>query len=264
MKKLNLIKFYTLALIALFGLALNSCSTDANNSEEIEISEFEVQKVLAIDDYSGIADNAIAAAFMAKDGTAKKGFTQKNNECYSTTYTDTGFSMTFNNCVLNTTDKVNGSLEIIYAINETSSTFTTTYSAFYVGTIRLDGTRTFTITTSETENEVAFTVASDMVITLEDGEVITEAGTKTTSLVFTNDSIEVIVSGTWALVENGDTYNITVTEELRKLIGCEYFTEGTFILSKNGLEVIVDLGDGTCDNKAEIIYPNGKIEEITL
>ncbi|WFO15079.1 hypothetical protein M601_014490 [Cellulophaga baltica 4] len=63
MKKLHQLKYSTFILIALFGLALTSCSTDNTNSEAIEISEFEVQKVLAIDDYSGIVDNAITEAF---------------------------------------------------------------------------------------------------------------------------------------------------------------------------------------------------------
>ena len=264
MKKLNPFKLSVFALIAIFGLVLNSCSTESNNSEDIEISEFEVKKVLAIDDYSGIADNAIAEAFIGKASTDKKIQTQRDTECYSTTYSELGYTMTFDNCTLNDANKVNGTLNVTYAVNETSSTFTASYSDFYVGTIRLDGTRTFTISATNNENEIAFTVVSDMVITLEDGEIITEAGTKTTSLIISEQHIEVVVSGTWALVENGDTYLITVTEKLSKLIACDYFSEGLFILSKNGVEVNVDLGDGSCDNKASIIYPNGKIEEVTL
>ncbi|SDE75067.1 hypothetical protein [Cellulophaga baltica] len=65
-------------------------------------------------------------------------------------------------------------------------------------------------------------------------------------------------------MENGDTYRVTVTENLTKLLDCEYFSDGQFTLSKNGIEVIIDLGDGTCDNKANIIYPNGVTEEVTL
>ncbi|WP_158974941.1 hypothetical protein [Cellulophaga sp. L1A9] len=264
MKKLNLFKRSVFALIAVFGLALNSCSTDSNSSEDIEISEFEVQKVLAIDDYTGIIDNAITEAFISKENTGKRFLTQKDSDCYSTTYADSGFTMTFNNCTFNETDKVNGLLAVTYAINETSSTFTATYSDFYVGTIRLDGTRTFTISTTAEENEINFTVTSDMVITLEDGELITEAGTKTESIIFADDNIVVAVTGTWALVENGDTYMVTVTEKLTKLLDCEYFSDGLFTLSKNGIDVIVAMGDGTCDNKANIIYPNGTTEEVTL
>ena len=35
-------------------------------------------------------------------------------------------------------------------------------------------------------------------------------------------------------------------------------------LSKNGLEVNVDFGDGTCDDIALLVYPDGTTEEISL
>ncbi|MFI8605214.1 hypothetical protein ACIGCP_12170 [Cellulophaga baltica] len=264
MKKLNQLKLSTFLLVALFGLALTSCSTDNANSEAIEISEFEVQKVLAIDDYTGIVDNAITEAFLGKNGTGKRFSSQKDTECYSTTYTDAGFTMIFNNCIYNETDNVSGTLNATYSIGETNTTFTATYSNFYIGTIQLNGTRTFTIGNAANENEINFSVTSDMVITLEDGEIITEAGTKTAGIIFAEDNIVIAVTGTWALVENGDTYRVTVTENLTKLLDCEYFSDGQFTLSKNGIEVIIDLGDGTCDNKANIIYPNGVTEEVTL
>jgi len=264
MKKLNQLTYSAFIIIALFGLALTSCSTDNANSEAIEISEFEVQKVLAIDDYSGIVDNAVTEAFLGKNGTGKRFSSQKDTECYNTTYTDAGFTMTFNNCIYNETDNVSGTINATYTIGETNTTFTATYSNFYIGTIQLSGTRTFTISTTENEGDINFTVTSDMVITLEDGEIITEIGTKTASIIFTEDNIVIAVTGTWVLVENGDTYEVTVTEKLTKLLDCEYFSDGLFILSKNGIDVVVDLGDGTCDNKANIIYPNGVIEEVTL
>ena len=264
MKKLNLYKFRALVFFSGLSLLLASCSSDASNAQEIEISEFEVQKVLALDDYSAVADNAIAEAFMGREGTGKRFLTHKDNECYTTTYSDMGFTMVFNNCVLNDTDNVNGTLNVTYSTNDNSGSFTAAYTDFYVGSIKLNGTRTFTISATQNENEIAFTVESIMSITLADGEIITEEGIKTITLIFSQDSIAITFTGTWTLIENGDTYTITIIEDLSTVLGCEYISKGKFTLSKNGLEVTVDFGDGTCDNKAEIIYPNGKIEEITL
>jgi hypothetical protein len=36
------------------------------------------------------------------------------------------------------------------------------------------------------------------------------------------------------------------------------------VVNKNGLEVTVDFGDGTCDALVTISYPNGATEEVTL
>ena len=264
MKNVSNLKLSVYTLICGLSLLVTSCSSDNNNAEELEISQFEVQKVLAIDDYSAIADNAITQAFMGREGSGKRLLTNKESDCYSTTYSDTGFSMNFNNCTLNGSENVNGLLNIAYSISENSSGFTSTFTDFYVGETKLNGTRVFTISATDNENEIAFTVVSNMTITLEGGEIITEEGSRTTTLIFSNDAIAITLSGTWTLVENGDTYIVTVTEDLSTLLGCEYIAKGKFTLSKNGLEVVVDFGDGTCDNKAEITYPNGKVEEITL
>lgn len=35
-------------------------------------------------------------------------------------------------------------------------------------------------------------------------------------------------------------------------------------VAKNGLSISVDFGDDTCDDIATVIYPNGKVEEISL
>jgi hypothetical protein len=36
------------------------------------------------------------------------------------------------------------------------------------------------------------------------------------------------------------------------------------IVTKNGLDIVVDFGAGECDNTATLVYPNGASEEITL
>lgn len=264
MKNLTHLKLSVYALICGITILITSCSSDSANAEEIEISQFEVQKVMAIDDYSAIADNAITEAFMGREGAGKRFSANKESDCYSTTYSDTGFAMTFTNCALSGSENVNGLLNIAYSTNQNNSSFTSTFTDFYVGATKLNGTRTFIIGATENENEISFTIVSNMTITLEGGEIITEEGSRTTTLIFSNETISFTFFGTWTLVENGDTYIVTVTEDLSAVLGCEYVSKGKFTLSKNGLEVLVDFGDGTCDNKAEIIYPNGKTEEITL
>jgi hypothetical protein len=45
---------------------------------------------------------------------------------------------------------------------------------------------------------------------------------------------------------------------------CSYLNIGSMTVAKNGLSISVDFGDDTCDDIATVIYPNGKVEEISL
>ena len=72
------------------------------------------------------------------------------------------------------------------------------------------------------------------------------------------------LSGSWTVVADGNTYAVETLEDLEGNASCEYMTTGTMTVSKNGLAVTVDFGNGDCDDVATIIYPNGAIEEISL
>lgn len=240
-----------------------SCSDDAETQEEVMLTNTELKTILEADDVSGVVDTALYDLYMNNSTTAK---TISSEECYYATYTDTGYTATFNNCVLNGTDNVNGTLTVTYNFESESSSFTATYNDFYVGEIKINGTRTYDIGTNSENNSVSFTTTSDMSIVMEDGSVIEEDGTKTFTLSF-GDSLETTtfgIDGNWTVVDDGNTYNVTVGSTLEGNYACSYLNDGTMTVAKNGLTLIVDFGDGTCDDVATITYPNGAVEEINL
>ncbi len=99
-----------------------------------------------------------------------------------------------------------------------------------------------------------------------DGTVISENGSREVTFTF-GDSLETStysISGSWELQVNENEYAVTITSPLEGNLSCGYLTSGTMEVNKNGLEVTVDFGDGTCDNIATIIYPNGVSEDVTL
>ena len=199
-------------------------------------------------------------------GNTAKSSVAKDGACYAAEYTETGFVATFNNCVLNGTENVNGTVTVTYEVGEEASSFTASYEDFYVGNIKINGTRTFEISMGSAQNSVSFTVVSDMSVEIEDGSVISENGTKTFGITF-GDTLESTVfslSGTWTVVADGNTYAVETLEDLEGNASCEYMTTGTMTVSKNGLTVTVDFGNGDCDDVATIIYPNGATEEISL
>ena len=244
-------------------LGFQSCSEDAMSDGE-GLTQAELRTILTTDEVAGSADTALAELFASSTG--KRASTFRLGDCYSAEYTETGFVATFNNCVLNGTENVNGTVTVTYTVGEETSSFTATYVDFYVGTIKLNGTRTFEASTTTQENGISFTVTSDMSVEMEDGSMVSESGTKTFSIIFGDDlqSTLYTISGDWTIEAGGNTYAVQILEDLEGNAACEYLTSGSMVVSKNGLEITVDFGNGDCDDKATLIYPNGATEEITL
>ena len=256
----NLAKYFV-ACTAL-TLFLYSCSEDNEsvNTEE-EITSTELQAILETDDAASVVDTVLAELYMTDSNSAKS-----SNECYAAEYTDTGFTVVFENCVLNGSDNVNGTLTVTYAIGEENATFTATYEAFYVGEIELNGTRTYSVDGNEEAGSFSFSVTSNMEVTMPDGATISENGTKTFGFSF-GENLETstfTIAGNWTVIHDGNTYAVEVITTLEGNFSCGYLTSGSMDLNKNGLEVGVDFGDGSCDDIATVTYPNGATEDVSL
>ncbi|WP_339704498.1 hypothetical protein [uncultured Kriegella sp.] len=254
-------------LFGILGLFLVSCTDDEKsiNSDE-ELTQSDLKIILETDDISGIADSVISELYMNNGSSAKSAKSAKLSDCYEATYSDTGFSATFNNCVLNGTENVNGTLTVVYGIGEESTAYTATYNDFYVGDIKINGSRSFVMDASSEENSFVFTVTSDMTVVLGDESIIVENGIKTVGFTF-GDSLETSIfsiDGNWTLKVEGDTYKVAVGTILEGNLSCSYLTSGQMSVDKNGLMVMVGFGDGSCDDMATITYPNGATEDISL
>ncbi len=250
--------------MTLVTVLLISCSTDNENPNPNTGQEFtqaEVKTVLETDEISGVVDMALTELYNS-NGTAAK----SSNDCYEASYTETGFTATFNNCVLNGTDNINGSLSVVYAAESQSAVFTASFTDFYVGDIKVNGTRTYSIGANSDQNAIEFSVTSSIELILADDTIVEENGTKT--LVFTfGDTLETstfAISGSWTLDVDDTTYVVEVTDNLIGNLGCPNLVSGTLYIGKNGLAVTVDFGDGECDTIATVLYPNDTTEEITL
>ncbi len=245
------------------ALLIFSCSKDTENqiNQDVELSKTEVKTVLETDALSAVADNVVRELF--QNGQSAK--TAKNNDCYEAAYSDTGFTVTFTDCSVEGSEKLNGTVTVAYEMGSEASGFAVTFTNLMVGDISINGTRTFSFSTEQTEN-ITFNVTSDMVITMGDGSVIKEKGNKTIGFVFGENLGDgsVTVDGEWVVEADGNTYSVNITSILETEFGCEYVAKGIMLLAKNGLEVSVDFGDGTCDDKAELTYPDGTKEDIVL
>jgi hypothetical protein len=251
---------YLLAF-SLMVLGFSSCSTDGELDPEQQLSQAELKTILESDDISGAADTVLADLFI-NDGASGK----SAPDCHVAEYTDTGYVVTFNNCVLNGTDNANGSLTVVYGTEQETASFTATFDGFYVGEVELNGSRNYTFNGNVEQNSYSFSVSSQMTATMADGTEIAENGTKIFGITFgeTFESTIFTIEGNWTLVVDGNTYAVEVNDALQGNLVCAHLVSGTMDISKNGLEVTVDFGDGSCDDIATIIYPNGATEDVSL
>lgn len=245
-------------------LALVGCSKDSDEMEIAEaakISNTELEAIFETEAYTGVADNTLASIFQNGDSATGKTL---SNECYNAVYSETGFTATFGNCVLNGSENVNGTLIVTYGSGSDSADFSARYEDFFVGTTALDGTRTFSLGAGSDENAFVLEVTSDMTVTMEDGRIISETGTRTLEFQFGENFEEISyeIGGSWTVNMEDNTYGVRIESPLRGTFSCTYLVSGLMELRKNGLAVSVDLGDGTCDNRAILTYPNGAQEQL--
>lgn len=154
-------------------------------------------------------------------------------------------------------------MTVTYDQQGEAGSFTASYVDFYVGETKINGSRSYVFSTNTDQSSITFEVTSDMMVEMEDGSIISDNGTKSTTITF-DDTPTYSIDGTWTVVYEGNTYNVMVNSSLTSGIGCNYISSGDMNISKNGLSVNVDFGDGTCDDVATLTYPNGVEEEITL
>ena len=251
-----------MSLLASALILAYSCSDDAETDDNIVLSQADLKTILETDDITGGIDVALFELYNNGSSTAKT----LSNECYSAQYSDTGYIATFNNCVLNGTENINGVLTVTYNMNSEQTSFSASYEDFYVGDIKINGTRSYILNTNTDASSVSFEVTSDLSVEMADGSIISDEGNRSFTLTFGDsaESTTYSIAGTWTVVYEGNTYNVAVNSPLTSSVTCGYIADGDMTVSKNGLTVNVDFGDGTCDNVATVIYPNGVEEEITL
>ncbi len=254
-----------ICLLVIMALFFFSCSNDDSPSDNSAqgITGTEVKTILEADDAAMSLDGIITDTFMNSTGERKTA--KKSSTCYESTFSDKTYSLTFDNCTVDG-EIINGTISVVNTSEGDNVSFSATFTAFSAGGIEISGTRNFVFNGNIDGESYSFSATSDLTITLDNSTIVKINGSRT--FVFTlGDSLETstyTINGSWTLQIDGDTYSVVVNNALEGNMSCEYITKGNMTLTKNGLSVDVDYGDGTCDNKATVIYPDETTEEVSL
>jgi len=256
--------FKTMFLVFVFT-GFQSCSKDAEMdlmSDGAELTQTELRTILEADAYTGLMDEVVMDLIEKNGATPAK---IANEDCYEINYTESGFRAEFGNCLLNTTENINGVLEVTYSESVGNTTFSVNYNGFFIGAAELIGTRIIEIRQSG-ETNIDLVVQSDMTVVLPEGTVLTEKGTKILQIKLGNTLGDTTygLSGSWTVSDASATYVVDIREPLEGNLVCPYAVTGLMDIQKNGLEIGVDFGDGACDNEVTLVYPNGNQEVVEL
>lgn len=139
---------------------------------------------------------------------------------------------------------------------------------------KIEGSRTITTNNVTIQLVLPFIDASFNVdeangkITTPENETITWASSRTVRWTWeTLLEIFLRVDGTASgVTREGIDYTIDIDKTLKAKAGCKWIIEGTFSIASEALktDVVVDYGDGTCDNKATYTMNGGKEIEFDL
>lgn len=260
-------KIKVLSIAILACLFVVSCSDDdSNNNSSPDITQEDVMKSLEVEKISNFIDDMTLDNISMNRSNAEISSKFTSNDCADFSVTDTGYTLTFTDCTTEDGETISGSINVSVVIenNTVSTTITFDNLTFAGNSVNGSKSTSYSINTAD-GGSFMYTVTSDLSITLADGTTASEQGTKTYTINgLGNADATYTLSGNWTVTLNADTYSLATDPTLEGTLSCGYITTGTLVMTKNTLTASINYGDGTCDNKATVTYPDGTSEEIEL
>ena len=106
--------------------------------------------------------------------------------------------------------------------------------------------------------------------TWPDGSTASFAGNRTREWIegfgsgFWGDNVFLISGNSTFTGKMGNVFAKETITPLRRELSCRFIVSGVLQISRNDLTASLDFGDGSCDAKGLLTYPNGETEEIFL
>lgn len=171
-------------------------------------------------------------------------------------------------CTLSDGRMVSGTIRAVYTgrIWDAGNSFTITFTDFVVDGKTINGVKKVTNNGVNAMGQLNFgiTVENGMV-TYSDGTTLSYETNRTRTWIegmdtnFENEGLAGIQDDVWEITGTAsglnrasNSYEVTVTTALRRAVNCRWLSAGTLELDTDALDnvLIIDYGDGTCDNEA--------------
>jgi len=283
--KKNLI-LNSIVLFFLTSIMLTSCEQDNSSIDDDALSQdlASATTQTEIDGVSEAVDDIIDnTSFDFTSNTVEKGADSKTTEeqaflpdCVTITKVITSSSKKVildygDGCTTRNDNYLSGKImiEMNYSVAETSINIDYTFDDFYFNGKKIEGeVHKFKMRINENGNPEA-TINRDIKIIWEDGSFVSVKGERKREWVagFGNDlwgDNVFLITGTWTITQKDGTVNTaTVMEPLERNMACRFLVSGIIEIQKNDKKLLLNYGDGACDDLA-VVTINGKEHEIHL
>ncbi|WP_299896902.1 hypothetical protein [uncultured Aquimarina sp.] len=248
------------------GLFVVSCSDDdSNNTSAVDITQEDVMKSLEVEKISSFIDEMTLDNISMNRSSSEISSKVGKPGCADFSITDTGYTLTFTDCTNEDGETISGAINVSVVMENNTVTTTITFDNLSYAGNSVNGSKSTTYSIDTDAGNFVYAVTSDLSITLADGTTASEQGTKTYTINgFGSGDASYTIGGSWIVTLGSDSYSLATDPTLAGTFSCGYITSGTLVMTKNALSASIDYGDGTCDNKATVTYPDGTTEEIEL
>lgn len=278
-KNVQLFKFSILTLI-FSAFMLISCQDDGTDMDGVQLDEASAIEQAEIDNVSEGVNAIIEDVYYNEENqTAAKGVEVESKfipECVTITKVLTTntkiITIDFGDgCVTKNENIVSGkiNMEYIYNITDLTVTIDYTFDNFYFNSKKVEGEiNKIRIRFNENGNPEA-TINKNIKIIWDDGTFVTVEGERVREWIegvgsgAWGDNV-FLITGQWTITKKDGTVNTaTIVEPLRREMSCKFIVSGKTEIERGGKKIMLDYGNGECDDLA-IVTVDGKEIEIHL
>ena len=284
MKQINAFRYLTV-IFAAITLILSGCKKDEDPTVQNDNSNSAVYKDMAAEagradfvenDVDLLADEAARGHFGPNGPQGPQGIL---NPCATVTHDTVSvphiITIDFGpvNCLGNDGHWRRGQIIVTYTgpYWAAGSVRTIGFNGYHVDDNSITGTRTVTNNGQNSSGNYNWTIdVVNFTITKPNGNWFSRNSNRNREMIQGYGTINpwddvYLITGTAnGQKSNGHTLNTTITNALRKEVGCKWIVSGTMDMAPNNLPVkTVDFGNGTCDNIATVTV-NGISHTIIL
>jgi hypothetical protein len=279
--------FQSMAIIMAGSLLLTivSCSKDTSTeTEELTATEvisatelkYSDETEMISEEISTLAEDVFASDEISS--TAKSDYhSDYLPDCVTVTVvlTDTTKEVTLDfgeGCELRNGNLVAGLVHLSYAkdFEAATNTIELNLEGFMFNGVTVEGSSSIVRVRSNENGNPQGTANANFTATWPDGATASFSGTRTREWIegfgtgFWGDNVFLITGKRTYVSRAGNEFVKEVTTPLRREMSCRFIVSGVLEISRLGNTVSLDFGDGTCDAKGTLTYPDGTQEEIFL
>lgn len=284
-KRIQSTSFNNIASILVGGLLMitASCSNessteDLTNTEVISATELKYsdETEMISEEVTTIAEDVYAVDEISS--TSKIDFHSNYlPECVtvSVVLTDTTKDVTIDfgeGCEMPNGNLLSGIIYLSYAkdLYAASNTIALNLENFTFNGVSVEGSSNIVRVRSNENGNPQGTANANFTATWPDGATASFTGTRTREWIegfgtgFWGDNVFLITGKRTYVSRAGNEFIKEVTTPLRREMSCRFIVSGVLEITRLGNTVSLDFGDGTCDAKGTLTYPDGTEEEVFL